>query len=65
MQRPEDKALPKPYHSRTAILLIAHGSRQESANDDLHDNFFLDPAVGRFPAIAEDERPVIRLVSDR
>lgn len=24
-------------------------------NDDRHDNFFLDPAVGRFPRIEEDE----------
>ncbi len=26
-------------------------------NDDENDNFFLDPAVGRFPAIEEDEKP--------
>ncbi len=26
-------------------------------NDDEHDNFFYDPAVGRFPAIEEDEEP--------
>jgi D-lyxose ketol-isomerase len=26
-----------------------------TANDDLGDNFFLDPAVGRFPGIEEDE----------
>jgi D-lyxose ketol-isomerase len=26
-----------------------------TANDDLHDNFFLNPAIGRFPAIEEDE----------
>src|SRR5580658_2943543 len=26
-----------------------------TANDDARDNFFLDPAVGRFPGIEEDE----------
>ncbi len=36
-----------------------------TANDDLHDNFWVDPGVGRFPAIDEDETPLIRLVSDQ
>ncbi|HEY9249823.1 MAG TPA: D-lyxose/D-mannose family sugar isomerase [Rariglobus sp.] len=36
-----------------------------TANDDLHDNFFLDPDIGRFPGIEEDEPAAIRLVSDR
>jgi D-lyxose ketol-isomerase len=35
-----------------------------TANDDLRDNFFLDPAVGRFPAIEEDEPPAVRLMRD-
>ncbi len=35
-----------------------------TANDDLHDNFFADPNIGRFPGIVEDEPAVIRLVSD-
>lgn len=35
-----------------------------TANDDLHDNFFLNPNVGRFPNIAEDERSTVRLVSE-
>ena len=26
-----------------------------TANDDLRDNFFLDPGIGRYPAIEEDE----------
>jgi len=36
-----------------------------TANDDLHDNFFLNPEVGRFPGIEEDEPALIRLISDR
>lgn len=35
-----------------------------TANDDLHDNFFADPAVGRFPGIEEDEPAQVRLVGE-
>ncbi|MFZ4484936.1 MAG: D-lyxose/D-mannose family sugar isomerase [Chthoniobacterales bacterium] len=35
-----------------------------TANDDAADNFFIDPEVGRFPGIEEDEPPVIRLLSE-
>jgi D-lyxose ketol-isomerase len=35
-----------------------------TANDDLNDNFFMDPAVGRFPGIDEDEAPAVRLIRD-
>ncbi len=36
-----------------------------TANDDVNDNFFVDPAVGRFPGIEEDEPAAVRLVSER
>jgi|SRR6185437_1187006 len=32
------------------------------ANDDANDNYFVNPAIGRFPAIEEDESPVARLL---
>jgi len=35
-----------------------------TANDDDNDNFFVDPNVGRFPGIEEDEPAVVRLVSE-
>lgn len=35
-----------------------------TANDDLHDNFFVDSGIGRYPGIEEDERPLVRLVSE-
>lgn len=35
-----------------------------TANDDLHDNFFVDPQIGRFPGIEEDEKPLVRLISE-
>lgn len=35
-----------------------------TANDDAHDNFFVDERVGRFPAIEEDEPALVRLVGE-
>ena len=35
-----------------------------TANDDLNDNFFHNPDVGRFSSIVEDEKPLVTLVSD-
>ncbi len=35
-----------------------------TANDDANDNFFVDPDIGRFPGIEEDEEPLVRLVSE-
>jgi D-lyxose ketol-isomerase len=36
-----------------------------TANDDLDDNFFVNPDIGRYPSIEEDEPAVVRLVSDK
>ena len=33
-------------------------------NDDAHDNVFVDPRVGRFPVVDEDEPPLVRLVGE-
>lgn len=35
-----------------------------TANDDLADNFFIDPLVGRFPGMEEDEPRAVGLVRD-
>lgn len=35
-----------------------------TANDDANDNFFVDPNIGRFPGIEEDEPASIRLISE-
>ena len=35
-----------------------------TANDDLRDNFFLNPGVGRFPGIEEDEPASVKLISE-
>jgi hypothetical protein len=33
-----------------------------TANDDANDNFFVDPNIGRFPEIDEDESPIVKLL---
>jgi D-lyxose ketol-isomerase len=35
-----------------------------TANDDKQDNYFRDKRVGRFSRIEEDEKPLVRLVSE-
>ncbi|MDR3689778.1 MAG: D-lyxose/D-mannose family sugar isomerase [Fimbriimonas sp.] len=35
-----------------------------TANDDLHDNYFIDAMVGRYPEVTEDATPIVRLLSD-
>lgn len=35
-----------------------------TANDDTNDNFFINPDIGRFPDINEDEAPAICLISE-
>jgi len=35
-----------------------------TANDDLNDNIFVNPEIGRFPGVEEDEAPLLKLVSD-
>jgi len=36
-----------------------------TANDDLHDNFFDNPMIGRYAAIVEDEPAIVKLLSDK
>lgn len=36
-----------------------------TANNDAHDNFFVDTRIGRFPEIEEDEVPLVRLVCEK
>jgi D-lyxose ketol-isomerase len=56
--------VPGVYHEffpASAECIIGEVS---TANDDLHDNFFVNPDVGRFPGVEEDETPLLKLVSD-
>lgn len=35
-----------------------------TANDDLNDNFFSNPEIGRFSSVIEDEEPIVKLVNE-
>jgi len=55
---------PGVYHefwpdSETCVL-----GEVSTANDDVADNYFADPTVGRFPPVDEDEAPLVRLLGD-
>lgn len=47
---------------RSAECVIGEVS---TANDDANDNYFLNPDIGRFPHVEEDEPAIIKLVSDK
>ena len=49
------------FHATSDECVIGEVS---TANDDLHDNFFLRSDIGRFPGIEEDEPGAVRLVSE-
>jgi sirohydrochlorin ferrochelatase len=51
MQHQESQALPSSERARIAILLIAHGSRQASANDDLHELAARLSSQGTYPIV--------------
>lgn len=40
-------------------------SEVSTANDDLNDNFFVNPDIGRFSEIEEDEAALVKLISDQ
>lgn len=56
--------VPGVYHAFYPLSDECIISEVSTANDDAADNFFIDPEVGRFPGIEEDEPPVIRLLSE-
>lgn len=51
MDTPETEASPTSLSATTAVLLIAHGSREPSANDDLRELAARLAASGRFPIV--------------
>jgi D-lyxose ketol-isomerase len=56
---------PTVYHEFWALSDEAIIGEVSTKNDDLHDNFFLNPDIGRFPEIQEDEPPLLRLVGEQ
>ena len=51
MDHQENQPIPTPVSQRTAVLLIAHGSRHPSANDDLHALAARLLAAGEYPIV--------------
>jgi D-lyxose ketol-isomerase len=56
--------LPSVWHSFWPASKECIIGEVSTANDDAGDNFFLDPRVGRFPGIEEDEPAAVRLLGD-
>jgi D-lyxose ketol-isomerase len=54
--------VPGIYHAFWADSDEAIVGEVSTANDDAHDNFFVDPRIGRFPEIEEDAPPLARLL---
>jgi D-lyxose ketol-isomerase len=57
--------VPGVYHEFSPISEECIIGEVSTANDDLHDNFFVDPRVGRYPDIEEDEAPILGLISKK
>lgn len=56
--------VPGVYHEfapSSAECIIGEVS---TANDDAHDNFFINPDIGRYPHVDEDEAAIVNLLSD-
>ncbi len=56
---------PTVYHEFWPMSEEAIIGEVSTKNDDLHDNFFVNPNVGRFPKVEEDEPPYVLLVAER
>lgn len=59
------KLMPGVYHEFVPLSEECVIGEVSTANDDLHDNFFVNPAIGRYPDVEEDEQPIVRLLSDK
>lgn len=57
--------VPGIYHAFIPLSAECIIGEVSTANDDLNDNFFIDPGVGRYPCVEEDEPAVVRLLGDR
>lgn len=55
---------PGLWHEFESITEESSIGEVSTANDDLNDNFFANPEVGRFSEVIEDEEALVRLVSD-
>ncbi|MDR1303683.1 MAG: D-lyxose/D-mannose family sugar isomerase [Verrucomicrobiales bacterium] len=56
---------PGLYHEFAPLTAECVIGEVSTANDDTRDNFFINPDIGRYPAVIEDEPPLVKLLSDR
>jgi hypothetical protein len=56
--------VPGVYHEFYPLSEECIIGEVSTANDDRHDNFFVNPAIGRYPGIEDDEPAIARLVSE-
>jgi D-lyxose ketol-isomerase len=56
--------VPGVYHEFYPLSEECIIGEVSTANDDRQDNFFVNPDIGRYPGIEEDEPALVRLVSD-
>lgn len=56
--------VPGVYHEFYPISGECIIGEVSTANDDLHDNFFVNPDIGRYPGIEEDEPAIVWLLSE-
>ncbi|HWD92198.1 MAG TPA: D-lyxose/D-mannose family sugar isomerase [Verrucomicrobiae bacterium] len=57
--------VPGVYHEFYPLSEECIIGEVSTANDDMHDNIFVNPNVGRYPGVQEDEPALVRLLSDR
>ncbi len=57
--------VPGVYHQFVPLTEECIIGEVSTANDDVNDNVFVNPAIGRFSEIDEDAPPLVRLVNER
>jgi D-lyxose ketol-isomerase len=57
--------VPGIYHSFWGDGGDCVAGEVSTANDDATDNIFVDPDIGRFPGIEEDEPAILKLISEK
>lgn len=56
--------MPGVYHEFFPLSEECIIGEVSTANDDRHDNFFVNPDIGRYPGIEEDEPARVHLISE-
>lgn len=57
--------VPGVYHEFFPVTDECIIGEVSTANDDQHDNFFINPDIGRYPHVEEDQPPIVTLISDK